>query len=108
MNTDHSTTSGPVISGPTPAQVDYARAISRRLHQQIPADDITDRRALSNWIGAHLDAFRKAAITARSGGGATSRQVGFAEKIARRKRLQVPVECFHDAELMSGWISRNK
>ena len=103
MNPDRST-----ISGPTPAQVDYARAISQRLHQRIPPDDIADRRALSNWIGAHQDAYRKAAVTARSGVGATSRQVGFAEKIARRKRLQVPDECFRDAKLMSGWISRNK
>lgn len=103
MNNDQS-----FISGPTPAQVDYARAISRRLHEQIPASDISDRRALSNWIGAHQDAYRKSAVTARSGGTATSRQVGFAEKIARRKRLQVPAECFHDAGLMSGWISRNK
>jgi hypothetical protein len=38
----------------------------------------------------------------------TSRQVAFAEKLARIKRRAVPDECFRDRELMSKWIDGNK
>ena len=34
----------------------------------------------------------------------SSRQVGFAEKLARRKRTHVPDECFRSRDLMSRWI----
>jgi len=94
------------IPGPTPAQVDYARKISQRLNQTIPWEDIQDRHALSNWIGSHQAAFKKA-IYARHAG-ATSKQVAYAEKIAQRKRLNVPDECFRDAKLMSRWIDHNR
>ena len=38
----------------------------------------------------------------------TSKQVGFAERIARLKRSEVPPECFRDRTLMSRWIDSNK
>lgn len=86
---------------PTQKQLDYARAIARRLDQAIPHADLEDRRALSSWIDSH-----------KSGGprspGATSRQVAFAEKIARLKRRAIPEECFRDAGLMSRWIDANR
>ncbi len=96
------------LPAPTPAQVDYARKISQRLNAVIPWDDIQDRRALSNWIGTHQDAFRKATYLKQKTYGATSKQVAYAEKIARRRRTEVPQECFHDAGLMSRWIDRNR
>jgi hypothetical protein len=37
----------------------------------------------------------------------TSKQVGFAEPIARMKRREVPQECFRDREVMSKWIDAN-
>ncbi|MFQ5439300.1 MAG: hypothetical protein ACE5DK_10790, partial [Paracoccaceae bacterium] len=80
---------------------------SRRLNETIPWDDIQDRRALSDWIGAHQAAFRKASLHTGKTVGATSRQVAYAERIARRKRIDVPKECFQDSGLMSRWIERN-
>ena len=97
-----------LIPGPTPAQVDYARKIALRLHQAIPADDIADRRALSNWIASHQNAFKTASAVYDRSPGATSKQVAYSEKIARRRRMNVPDECFRDAGLMSHWISSNK
>jgi len=38
---------------PTPKQLDYARAIARRLDTAIPRAGLEDRRALSHWIDAH-------------------------------------------------------
>ncbi len=93
------------ILPPTPKQVDYARIIATRLNARIPADAASDRRALSTWIDQH----KTRATTARSTGtGATSKQVQFAERIARAKRRAVPDECFRDAGMMSRWISANR
>lgn len=97
---------GPATLPPTPKQVDYARAIASKLGAAIPAESIADRRALSDWIGA-----QQARLTATrpvQGTGATSRQVAFAERIARAKRRAIPDECFRDAGLMSRWISSNR
>jgi hypothetical protein len=38
----------------------------------------------------------------------TSKQVAFAEKLARIKRRAVPDECFRDRGLMSKWIDGNR
>lgn len=38
----------------------------------------------------------------------TSKQVAFAEKLARIKRRAVPEECFRDKGLMSKWIDGNR
>lgn len=89
---------------PTPRQVEFARHIAHRLHQSVPAESATDRRALSEWIGHHQALLGRS----RASSGATSKQVAFAEKIARRKRLSVPDECFRDMGLMSRWIDSNR
>lgn len=96
-----------ILPGPTPAQVDYARKISQRLNEVIPWEDIQDRRSLSNWIGAHQEAFKKATYLKNKTYGATSKQVAYAERLARRKRVDVPDECFKDSGMMSNWIRRN-
>ena len=86
---------------PTQKQLDFARALARRMDAAIPRAELEDRRALSRWIDAH-----------KSGGprapGATSKQVAYAEKIARMKRRAIPDECFKDASLMSRWIDANR
>ena len=92
---------------PTPKQVDYARQIAARLGASIPADKISDRAALSGWIGEHQTRLKSSAARARDSR-ATSRQVAFAERIARAKRRAIPDECFRDAGLMSAWISSNR
>jgi len=38
----------------------------------------------------------------------SSKQVAFAERLARIKRRAVPEECFRDKGLMSKWIDGNK
>ena len=38
----------------------------------------------------------------------TSKQVAFAESLARIKRRAVPDECFRDKGLMSKWIDGNR
>jgi len=96
------------IPGPTPAQVDYARKIAARLNQTIPVEDTRDRQSLSNWIASHQGAFKSANKVYDRNPGATSKQAAYAEKIARRRRMTVPDECFRDASLMSHWISSNK
>lgn len=88
---------------PTRKQLDYARAIARRLDRAIPRTELEDRAALSAWIDAH-----KRGATVARGGGATSRQVAYAERIARLKRRAIPDECFRDAGLMSSWIDANR
>lgn len=90
---------------PTPKQVDYARAIASRLGVVIPPDDAGDRRRLSEWIDRHKSA--RPARPAR-GPGATSRQVAYAERIARAKRRAIPDECFRDSGMMSRWIDSNR
>jgi hypothetical protein len=99
-------TEATLVPAPTPAQVDYARKISQRLNETIPWENIQDRRALSDWIGAHQDAFRRAVY--HKAPGATSKQVAYAERLARRRRTTVPDECFRDSGLMSRWIDRNR
>lgn len=93
------------ILPPTPKQVDYARQIASRIHAPIPAEIANDRRALSAWIDQHKRASNAPHIT---DGYATSRQVAFAERIARIKRRAIPQECFRDVGLMSRWISANQ
>lgn len=86
---------------PSQKQLDYARAIARRLDQAIPHSSLESRASLSRWIEAHKSGGARAP-------GATSRQVAYAEKIARMKRRAIPDECFRDAGLMSRWIDANR
>ncbi|MDB9804462.1 hypothetical protein OAC22_01045 [bacterium] len=44
----------------------------------------------------------------RADNGASSKQVAFAERLARAKRRSVPDECFKSRELMSRWIDSNR
>ncbi|WP_421704839.1 hypothetical protein [Aliiroseovarius sp.] len=90
---------------PTPKQTDYARAIAARLGVVIPPDEAGDRRRLSEWIDRHKSA-RPRRVS--HGPGATSRQVAYAERIARAKRRAIPDECFRDAGMMSRWIDSNR
>lgn len=94
------------IPPPTDAQIRYARKIATRLGAPIPWEAQMDRRSLSNWIGSHQAGFREREQAMR-GPGATSKQVAFAESLARAKRRAVPDECFRDAGLMSRWIDAN-
>lgn len=86
-------------------QLRYARSIAARARLRLPDDVMQDRRAMSAWIDAHL---AKQEDVSRFSRYPSSKQVAFAERIARIKRRDVPRECFRDKGLMSAWIDGNR
>ena len=96
-----------ITLSPTPKQLGFAWRISRALHEQIPDDAKRDRRAMSRWIDRHQADYR-AEAPSRGSASATSKQVAFAERIAKAKRRAIPDECFRNAALMSSWIDANR
>ncbi len=86
-------------------QLRFARRIAARDAVDLPPEAQADRRAMSAWITAHLPERRSS--TPDFSRYPSSRQVAFAERIARIKRRDVPRECFRDMGLMSAWIDRN-
>ena len=89
----------------TEKQLAFARAIAQASGQQVPDDALSDRRALSQWIDRNHARGRS---EGRFDAYPSSRQVAFAERIARLKRRAVPPECFRDRALMSKWIDSNR
>lgn len=93
---------------PTPKQVDFAKAIATKLRSRVPSESANDRRALSDWISVNHQRLKaRSKQDSGRGSAATSKQVALAERLAKRKRIDVPAECFRDAKLMSGWIGRH-
>ena len=86
---------------PTEKQLLYARRIAIRSRSLLPWDVQQDRYSLSRWIDTHA---QLGAPTVGTAARPSSRQVGFAENLARRKRTHVPDECFRSRDLMSRWI----
>jgi hypothetical protein len=82
----------------------YARSLAQKNQTLLPWDVQQDRRSLSAWIDAQAQLKPVAELDPRP----TSKQVAFAEKLARIKRRAVPDECFRDKGLMSKWIDGNK
>ncbi|QCO56989.1 hypothetical protein EOK75_14435 (plasmid) [Pseudorhodobacter turbinis] len=87
----------------TARQVAYARALALRNQTLLPWATQQDRRSLSAWIDAQAK-LTPLMQDARP----SSKQVAFAERLARIKRRAVPDECFRDKGLMSKWINGNK
>lgn len=88
----------------TEKQLQLARAISERTGQPLIQEIQQDRQALSAWISKN----REASSKGRFGNYASSKQVAFAERIARLKHRTVPEACIRDRGLMSKWIDCNK
>ncbi|MDJ0820285.1 MAG: hypothetical protein QNJ09_00570 [Paracoccaceae bacterium] len=88
----------------TEKQLNFARAVARKLGTLLPSDAQRDRRALSAWISENQGGARGGRLSHYP----SSKQVAFAERIARLKRRDVPEECFRDRGLMSKWIDRNR
>lgn len=88
----------------TPRQIAYARSLALRNQTLLPWEVQQDRRDLSVWIEAQSQLKPMSALDALP----SSKQVAFAERIARIKRRAVPVECFRDKGLMSKWIDGNR
>jgi hypothetical protein len=75
----------------------YARSLAQKNQTLLPWGVQQDRRSLSAWIDAQSQLKPVADLDPRP----TSKQVAFAEKLARIKRRAVPDECFRDKGLMS-------
>lgn len=88
----------------TERQLGYARALALKNQTLLPWEVQQDRRALSSWIEAQSRLRPAAALEALP----SSKQVAFAERLARIKHRAVPVECFRDKGLMSRWIDSNR
>ncbi len=83
----------------------FAMQIAQRLKTSVPGNTLADRQKLAEWIDAHKGAAPKASRFANY---PSSKQVAFAERIARIKRRAVPDECFRDRKMMSRWIDSNR
>jgi len=88
----------------TTRQISYARSLALQNQSVLPWAVQQDRRSLSAWIEAQAKLRPAAASDSRP----TSKQVAFAERLARIKRRAVPDECFRDKGLMSKWIDGNR
>lgn len=102
----HLMTKRPEPDQPLPAttkQLYVAKIIARRNHVVLPWAVQQDRRAISLWI-EHQQTVAPLVQDSHP----TSKQVAFAEKIARIKRRSVPDECFRDRLLLSRWIDCNR
>lgn len=86
-------------------QLRYARQIAARARISVPDAALMDRRTLSSWIDDHRSVVPS---QGRFSDYPSSKQVAFAERLARLKRRDVPRECFKDKRLMSRWIDSNR
>lgn len=89
----------------TEKQLAFARQIAARAALELPDEVQNDRRAMSAWIDANRP---KRAASPDFSNYPSSKQVAFAERIARIKRRNVPQECFRDRVMMSHWIDSNR
>jgi len=88
----------------TQKQLAYARSLALRNQTILSWDVQQDRRSLSAWIEVQARLKPVSELDRLP----SSKQVAFAERLARVKRRAVPEECFRDKGLMSKWIDGNK
>lgn len=89
---------------PTEKQVRFAQKIAQRGGILLPWNVLQNRRDLSNWIDQNAHVLQRGNSTLSPL--PSSKQVQFAERIARRKKMSVPDICFKDRQTMSQWIDR--
>ena len=100
----------PQVVPPTKRQLLYARRIATSAGIVLPWSVQQDRASLSQWISnnAHrIQRTRPASRAAAPDDRPSSRQVAWAERIARARRRQIPDECYRSRSLMRGWIDSN-
>lgn len=85
-------------------QLHFARQIAARKKIAMPDSVLSDRARLSQWIEDNRSGMPQ---ESRFSNYPSSKQVAFAERLARMKRRAVPEECFKDRKLMSRWIDSN-
>jgi hypothetical protein len=81
----------------TEKQLAYARQISTRSGVVRPWEVQQNRYAYSRWI----DTLKIPKPTSQFSNYSSSKQVGSAERIARMKRSEVPLDCFRHRAMMS-------
>lgn len=86
----------------TARQIAYARSLALRNKTLLPWEVQQDRRSLSAWIEA------QAKLAPMTGNGPSSKQVAFAERIARIRHRAVADECLRNRQLLSHWIDSNR
>ena len=96
----------PVLQ-PTERQLLYARRIAESAGIVLPWETQQDRTALSEWITANAERLKPRTRDPDSGT-PSSRQVGYAERIARARRRTIPDECYRSRGLLTKWIDANK
>lgn len=89
----------------TEKQLKYAKLLAQKAGATLPWEIQSDRKRLSDWIDRQQ---KRRAERSDFSNYPSSKQVGFAERIARIKRTQVPPECFRDRYRMSRWIDANR
>ena len=88
----------------TPKQIAYARSLALRNQTLLPWEVQQDRRSLSAWIEAQARLKPVSTLDQLP----SSKQVAFAERLARIKRCAVPDECFRGKGLMAKWFDGNR
>ena len=78
--------------------------IAQRTDARFPKHLRQDRSKLSAWIDANKPKRASGPFAEYP----SSKQVAFAERIARIKRQEIPHACFRDRTMMSRWIDSNK
>ena len=86
----------------TPRQIQFARSLAMKNGTILPWDVLQSRRDLSAWIDQQVK------LTPMDDQRPTSKQVAFAERIAKIRRIHVPDECYRDTYLLSRWINSHK
>lgn len=93
----------PEGNAPSEAQVNYARKIAEGAGIEMPAEILTDRQKLSEWIEANKAPPAKPDISAPP----SPAQISYAEKIAAAKKSTIPDETIRSKVLLSAWIDAN-
>ena len=89
---------------PTERQMRYARRIAERAGIILPWEVQQNRKTLSEWIDTNQHQLQNRAPQPDT---PSSRQVGYAERIARARRRTIPDECYRSRNLLSRWIDAN-
>ncbi len=95
----------PTVRPPTPAMLQYAMSLARRLGLTLLPDQANTFAACSTFIERHKLVSAKAPTTPV---GPSERQLQYARDIATRKKLTVPPDALVDGSALSRWISANR
>ena len=91
---------------PTDRQLAYARRIADDAGIKVPGAVQQDRSTLSEWIRVNAGRRRMPRVEERDR--PSSKQVAYAERIARSRRREIPAECYRSRALLSRWIDSNR